>query len=95
MNYGCVSRTTGELRSSYIELNLENIKITLRSKLKDEDYFRHLCKIGKNIYYRHHACPSFLSRETTRLPLDALHLNIFLKVVEKIQLLLKSDKNNG
>jgi len=51
--------------------------------------FRRVRKIAKSDYYLRHVRPSVRPHGTTRLPLK----RIFMKFVEKIQVLLKSDKN--
>ena len=66
---------------------------TLDSKARP--LFRRVPKIAKIDCYFHDVC----LHGTTRLPLtkfhEILYLRIFPKDVQKIQVLLKSDKNNG
>jgi hypothetical protein len=62
--------------------------------------FRRFRKLGKNDYYFRHVCPSVHPDGTTRLLRNGFSWNLifdffFRKSAEKIQVTLKSDKNNG
>ena len=63
--------------------------------------FRNIRKIAKSDYQLRHVSPFVYPYGTARLPQDGFSQNFLLrkffcrKSVEKIKLLLKSDKNNG
>ena len=59
--------------------------------------FRRVRKFAKSDYWFCHVRPYAWnnSAPTARIFVEILHLSIFLKSAEKIQVSLKSDKNNG
>jgi hypothetical protein len=61
--------------------------------------FRRFCKMAKTDYQRRHVRPSVCRRVRTWMSLEGFWWNLmfvlFRKSVEKIQVLLKSDKNTG
>jgi hypothetical protein len=64
---------------------------SVRSTMKSDYQLLHVC-LSVCLSF----CPSVFPYRKTRLPLDETwYLNTFLKSVEKILALLKSDKNNG
>jgi hypothetical protein len=62
------------------------------------DYFRRVRKTAKREYQLRHVCPSVRMEQLGSRWTDfheILYLSIFQTYVEKIQVSLKSDKNNG
>ena len=74
-----------------------NVMTSRKTKQRMCAVFRRVRKIAKSDYERISFVMSVCPHGTTRLPLDgfSLHLSIFRKSVEKIQVSLKYDKNNG
>jgi uncharacterized protein (UPF0261 family) len=58
---------------------------------------RYICKISKSDYYLRFVCPSVGTEQLGSHRMDfheIWYLSIFQNTIEKIQVLLKSDKNN-
>jgi hypothetical protein len=72
-------------------------KTKLQTKYISSVIFRRFRKIAKPDYYLRHACLCVRTHGTTRLQLERFiwNFDIFRKSVEKIKVLLKSDKNNA
>jgi hypothetical protein len=70
----------------------------IQNTWQNVEFLGAFAKLPKTTGLRH-VCPSFVPHGTTLLTLDGvceiLYLNIFRKSVEKIEILLKSGKNNG
>jgi hypothetical protein len=63
-----------------------------------QTFFRRVRKMAKSDYKLRHVCPSFRMEQHGSHWTDFMKfgfLRIFRKSVEKIQVSLKSDKNNG
>ena len=83
--------------------NKVQVKISFSYVIFTGNTFRHVRKISKNGCWLRQVCPSvhFSVRQhaTTRVPLDGFSWNLlfefFRRSVEKIQVLLKCDRNKG
>jgi hypothetical protein len=97
-SYSCIS-WPGFACTIYLSCNYHKLFCDVVS-LRGIQIVRRVRKIAKSGISVCNVCPSVRPRATTRLPLDGFRRNLIVKLscfeksVEKIQVLLKSDKNN-